>query len=109
LSNFVFTFEELQRSAEYHFCFRVSIKTKALSWVYLDPTHQALIDRILGLKEGGLNCRQIAAYLNDQGVTSWTGKRFYPELVFGVLRKAKLKVERLTVATLELRVELVIN
>ncbi len=77
--------------------------------MYLDPAHQALIDRILGLKEGVLNCRQIAAHLNDQGVTSWTGKRFYPELVFGVLRKAKLKVERLTVATVEMRVELVIN
>jgi hypothetical protein len=92
-----------------YLCVRVLVETKALSLGYLDPAHQALIDRILGLKEGGLNCRQIAAYLNDQGVTSWTGKRFYPELVFGVLRKAKLKVERLTVATLELRVELVIN
>jgi hypothetical protein len=41
-----------------------------------------------------MNCRQIAAYLNDEGVTSWNGKRFYPELVFGVIRKARLKVER---------------
>lgn len=94
-SNFAFTFEELKRSAEYHFCFRISIKTKALSLVYFDPAHQALIDRILGLKKDGLNCRQIAAYLNDQGVTSWTGKRFYSELVFGILRKAKLKGERM--------------
>ena len=58
--------------------------------VSLDPAHHALIDRILGLKEGGVNCRQIAAYLNDEGVTSWTGKRFYPELVFEVIRKARL-------------------
>jgi hypothetical protein len=94
-SNFAFTFKELQRSAEYHFCFRVSIKTKALSWVYLDPDHQTLIDRILVLKEGGLNCCQIAAYLNDQGVSSWTGKRFYPELVFGVIWKARRKAERI--------------
>jgi hypothetical protein len=63
--------------------------------VYLDPAHQALIDRILRLQDGGLNCRQIAAYLNDEGVTSWGGKRFYPELVFGVIRKAKLKSERI--------------
>jgi len=62
--------------------------------VYFDPAHQALIDRILGLKKGGLNCRQIAAYLNDEGVTSWTGKRFYAELVFGVIRKQRLKAER---------------
>ncbi len=59
--------------------------------VHVDPAHQALIDRILGLNEGGMNCRQIAAHLNDEGVSSWTGKRFYPALVFGILRKARLK------------------
>jgi hypothetical protein len=106
-SNLAFTFEELQRSAKRHFCFLVSIKTKSLSWVHVDPVHQALIDRILGLKEGGLNCRQIAAYLNDEGVTSWGGKRFYPELVFGVLRKARLKAERVADAVVDVRCEFV--
>jgi len=72
---------------------QVKIETRALSLVHVDPALQALIDRILGLQKNGMNCRQIAAYLNDQGVTSWTGKRFYPELVFGILRKAKSKVE----------------
>lgn len=75
--------------------------------VSLDPAHQALIDRILGLKEGGMNCRQIAAYLNDGGVTSWTGKRFYPELVFGILRKARLKAERIADAEVYVLCELV--
>jgi hypothetical protein len=75
--------------------------------VYLAPAHQALIDRILGLKEGGMNCRQIAAYLNDEGVSSWTGKRFYPELVFGILRKARLKGERIKDALVDVRCELV--
>lgn len=63
--------------------------------VHVDPAHQARMDSILRLKEGGLNCRQIAAYLNDEGVSSWAGKRFCPELVFGILRKARLKNERL--------------
>ncbi len=108
-NNLDFTFEDLQRSAKYHFCFWISIKTKALSWVYLDSAHQALIDRILVLKVGGLNCRQIAAYLNDQGVTSWIGKRFYPELVFGVIRKARLKAERMGDAVVDVRCELVSN
>lgn len=71
-----------------------------------DPAHQALIDRILGLKEEGMNCRQIAAYLNDEGVSSWTGKRFYPELVFGVIRKARLKAERVAGAVVDVRCEL---
>jgi len=54
-----------------------------------------------------MNCRQIATYLNDEGVTSWTGKRFYPELVFGVLRKARLKSERIADAVLAVQCELV--
>jgi hypothetical protein len=71
--------------------------------VRLDPTHQALIDRILMLQDGGMNCRQIAAYLNDEGVTSWTGKKFYSELVFGVLRKIKLKNEISIQKSIEVR------
>ncbi len=74
--------------------------------VYLDPAHQALIDRILRLQDDGLNSRQIAAYLNDEGVTSWTGKRFYPELVFGVVRKARLKSGRVADAVVDVRCEL---
>jgi hypothetical protein len=77
--------------------------------VYLDPAHQALIDRILRLQDDGLNSRQIAAYLNDEGVTSWTGRRFYPELVFGVLSKARMKAKRLADAVVDVRSELVSN
>ena len=77
--------------------------------VSLDHAHQALIDRILRLQDNGLNCRQIAAYLNDEGVTSWTGKRFYPELVFGVIRKARIKNERVADAVVDVRCELVSN
>jgi hypothetical protein len=91
------TFFGVKRQPSAYLRIQVKIKTKALSLVHVDPAHQALIDRILGLKEGGMNCRQIAAYLNDEGVTSWTGKWFYPELVFGVIRKARLKAERSSV------------
>ncbi len=89
-------------------CVQVMVETKAPTLVPLDPAHQALIDRILGLKEGGMNCRQIAAYLNDEGVTSWTGKRFYPELVFGVLRKARLKADRIADDVVDVRCALII-
>ena len=40
--------------------------------------HRVLSGRVLGLKAGGMNCRQIAAYLNCEGVSLWTGKRFLP-------------------------------
>lgn len=76
-------------------CVQIRIETKTLSKTYLDPVHQTLIDNILRLKESGLNCRQIADTLNTAGVLSWTGKKFYAELVFGVIRKARLKKDRL--------------
>ena len=101
------TFLKVKVQPSAYLCIQVQVETKALSLGYLDPAHQALIDRILRLQDGGLNCRQIAAYLNDEGVTSWTGKRFYPELVFGILRKARLKAERIAVAVVDLRCELV--
>ncbi len=63
--------------------------------VYLDPAHQALIDRIMGLHERGWIPKRISEHLNALGVTSWTGKQFYPELVFGIIRKARLKKNRI--------------
>jgi hypothetical protein len=84
----------------------LKIKTKALSLVCLEPEHQSLIDHILVLNQEGLNSRQIADHLNELGVTSWTGKRFYPELVFGVIRKARERVERETSAITEVNCQL---
>jgi hypothetical protein len=40
-------------------------------------------------------------------VPSWTGKQFYPELVFGVIRKARLIAERMGDAVMDVRCELV--
>ena len=100
------TFFGVKAEPSANLCVQLRIETKALSLVHLDPAHQALIDRILGLQDDGLNCRQIAAYLNDEGVTSWTGKRFYPELVFGVIRKARLKSGRVQTVVNDLRVNL---
>ena len=92
-NNFLLTFFGVKTEINHYLCVQVKVKTKALSLVYLNPDHQALIDRIMGLHEGGLNSGQIAALLNQEGVTSWTGKQFYPELVFGVIRKARLRLK----------------
>lgn len=77
------------------------------SFLGITLIHHALIDRVQRLQDGGLTCRQIAAYLKDEGVTSWTGKRFYPELVFGVLSKARIKRERAANPLIDVRCELV--
>ena len=92
-----------------YLCVRVRVETKALTLGYHDPAHQALIDRILRLHQDGMNCRQIGDHLNELGVTSWSGKQFYPELVFGVIRKARLKADRLANVVVEVRCELVSN
>ncbi len=61
--------------------------------VVLDPAHQALIDRILGLHTEGLDTRKISDRLNAEGVLSARGKEFYPAMVFGVIRKARLRTQ----------------
>lgn len=88
------TFFGVKTEINYYLCVQVKVKTKALSLVYLNPDHQALIDRIMGLHEKGWIPKRISEQLNALGVTSWTGKRFYPELVFGIIRKARLKANR---------------
>ncbi len=61
----------------------------------MDPVHQALIDRIMGLQQDGLTNRQISDHLNSSGVTSFHGKEFYPELVFGIIKKGKVRLSKL--------------
>lgn len=73
-------------------CVQLRVETKMASLVQLNPADQALIGQILTLNQDGLKSRQIADYLNELGVTYWRGKRLYPQLVFGVLRKAAPKV-----------------
>jgi hypothetical protein len=82
--------------AEVNYCLSVQIKvkTKALSLVYLNPDHQALIDRIMWLHEKGWIPKKISEHLTALGVNSWSGKQFYPELVFGIIRKARLRAAR---------------
>ena len=89
------TFFGVKVEVSYYLCVQIKVKTKALSLVYINPDHQALIDRIMGLHEKGWIPKKIAEHLNALGVNSWSGKQFYPELVFGVIRKARLKKERL--------------
>ena len=75
-------------------CVQIKVKTKALSLVYQNSDHQDLIDRIMGLHAKGWIPKKISEHLNAQGVNSWSGKQFYPELVFGIIRKARLNAIR---------------
>jgi hypothetical protein len=88
------TFFGVKTEVNYYLCVQVEVKTKTLSLVYLNPDHQALIDRITRLHEKGWIPKKISEHLNALGVNSWTGKQFYPELVFGIVRKARLRAIR---------------
>lgn len=65
----------------------IEITTTRFTKVAFSDEHQTHINQILQLHKDGLTYRQIADHLNEMGESSWTGKRFYPELVFGVIRK----------------------
>jgi len=93
------TFFGVKVEINYYLCVQIEVKTKALSLVYLNPDHQALIDRIMQLHERGWIPKKIAAHLSALGVNSWSGKQFYPELIYGIIRKAKIKIERLAQAS----------
>lgn len=93
------TFFGVKAEVNYYLSVQLKIKTKALSLVYLNPDHQDLIDHIMRLHEKGWIPKKISEHLNALGVNSWSGKQFYPELVFGIIRKARLKRERLAEAS----------
>ncbi len=94
-SNLAFTLFDAWKVATHAIAVNIEIKTKSLLPVVLDPAHQALIDRIVGLNAEGLDTRKISDHLNAEGVLSARGKEFYPALVFDVIRKARLRRLRL--------------
>jgi hypothetical protein len=103
------TFFGVKTEPSAYLCFQIKVKTKALSLFYLNPDHQALIDRIMRLHEKGWIPKRISKHLNALGVNSWTGKQFYPELVFGIIKKARLKNARMGNIVLDVRCELVVR
>jgi EH_Signature domain len=67
------TFFGVKSEPSAYLCVQVKVKTKALSLVYLNPDHQDLIDRILGLHAKGWIPKKISEHLNALGVNSWSG------------------------------------
>ena len=93
--------------ATYAVAVRIEIKSKSLLPVILDPMHRSLIDRILRMHGEGLDTRQISDRLNAEGVLSARGKTFYPAMVFGVIRKARLRRLRVEKDQLQVTGELI--
>ena len=77
--------------ASRHLTFQVEV-TAAFPAAPLHPLHQALINEVLVLHEQGMTNRAISDHLNASGRLSWRGKEFYPQLVFGIISKARLRI-----------------
>jgi hypothetical protein len=88
--------QALRKNADFFLRFPVIIETHRLQVPTLSEQHQSLIDRILSMHNAGISNSEIASILNNSGVLSMRGHRFYPELVFGIIRKAKLRIARMT-------------
>jgi len=69
---------------------------KSSDFIYrktLTESHQKLHNTIWKLKQEGLGYHKISKRLNEMGIKSFTGKSFYPSLIFGILKKIKVKEE----------------
>ena len=57
----------------------------------LSESHQNLHNLISKLKSGGLGYLKISKELNNQGIRSYKGKKFYPSLVSVIWKKIERK------------------
>ena len=72
--------------------FKLRIKTHLLTnRKQLSNQHRQLHRLIKKLKNRGLGYRKISKVLNQHNVKTINGKSFYPSLIFGILKKIKVK------------------
>ena len=72
--------------------FKLRIKTHLLrNRKQLSNRHRQLHRLIKKLKNRGLGYRKISKVLNQHNIKTINGKSFYPSLIFGILKKIKVK------------------
>ena len=78
------------------FCFEMVLTTRNLLVYPYSDYQTELHDIIQNLQDEGLGYRKIAVWLNENGYKTSTGKRFYGNLVFSILKRKRQRDERLT-------------
>ena len=74
--------------------FKLQIKTHLLTNRKQLPIQQRQLHRLIKkLKNRGLGYRKISKVLNQHNIKTINGKSFYPSLIFGILKKIKVKEE----------------
>ena len=77
------------------FCFEMVLTTRNLIVAPYSDYQTELHDIIQNLHDEGLGYRKIAGWLNENGYKTTTGKRFFNTHVFSILKKKRLRDERL--------------
>ena len=72
------------------------LKTRNLLVAPYSDYQQFLHDTIKELHDGGMGYRKIAEWLRERGYKTVRGKRFYNTHVFSILKKKRLRDERLS-------------
>ena len=74
--------------------FRVVIETKRLSVYNLSLKRSNRLKLIKSLSDGGVSNVDISNYLNSRGILSVRGRSYTPKLIWGLLKKYNLRLQR---------------
>lgn len=76
-------------------CFDVEVTSNQLWHTHYSPYQSFLYNKIKQLKAEGLGYRKIAKRLNEENIKTSRGNAFYPSSVYSILKKKKIRDERL--------------
>jgi hypothetical protein len=78
-----------------YLCFDVEVTSNQLWHTHYSPYQSFLHNKIKQLKAEGLGYRKIAKRLNEANIKTSRGNTFYPSSVYSILKKKKIRDERL--------------
>jgi hypothetical protein len=78
-----------------YLCFDVEVTSNQLWHTHYSPYQSFLHNKIKQLKAEGLGYRKIAKRLNEENIKTSRGNAFYPSSVYSILKKKKIRDERL--------------
>ena len=76
-------------------CFDVEVTSNQLWHTHYSPHQSFLHNKIKQLKAEGLGYRKIAKKLNEENIKTSRGNIFFPSSVYSILKKKKIRDERL--------------
>ena len=81
---------------ETYLTFDLTVRASHLWVAPYNDYQQYLYETIMEFREKGWTFKQIAKWFRDNGYETVTGKRFYATHVFSILKKKRLRDERLS-------------